>query len=106
MPQYFDRYEQFKLNGDVKPIPGIPITEKNTDKKIVYRTGKTRFDKLSMEYYGNPYHGWLILLANPVYGGLEFNVTDGDVIRVPFPFKESLEQYISEVNKHKRLYGE
>jgi hypothetical protein len=25
-------------------------------------------------YYNNPYGGWLIMLANPEFGGLEFNI--------------------------------
>ena len=103
---YFDRYESFKENGTIKPIPGIPIPVKATDKKITYELGKTRLDKISQSYYGNPYHGFLIMLANPQYGGLEFDIPDGAVIRVPFPFNETLEQYEDAVEMHLRLYGE
>jgi len=106
MADYLDRYEKFKSDGKVRTIPGISLRPKNTDKKIVYKLGKTRLDKLSQEYYGNPYHGWLILLANPQFGGLEFDIPDGDVIRIPFPFREAIERYIQEVDKHITLYGE
>lgn len=106
MAEYFDRYEEFKENGNVKPIPGIVINNKPTDKQIVYKLGKTRLDKLSQEYYGNPYHGWLILLANPQFGGLEFNIPNREVIRVPFPFTSAIERYYSAVNLHINLYGQ
>ena len=37
MGQYFDRYEKYSTNGEVKPLPGIRIPEASTDKKIVYK---------------------------------------------------------------------
>jgi hypothetical protein len=106
MASYYDRYEEFRFNGEVKPIPGIKLEPKGTDKTVVYELGKTRLDILSQKYYGNPWHGFLILLANPQFGGLEFNIPDGQIIRVPFPFKTTLEQYIAEVEKHRTLYGD
>ena len=45
------------------------------------------------------------MLANPQYGGLEFNIKDGDVIRIPYPFDSALERYIAQVNRYKQLYG-
>ena len=106
MAIYFDRYERFKLNGEVSTLPFIKLTRKLTDKKIVYRLGKSRLDKLSQDYYNNPYHGFLIMLANPEYGGLEFNIKDGDIIRIPFPLKATIEDYNAKVENFKRLYGE
>jgi len=105
MAQYYDRYEKFRANGEVKPIPGILITVDPSDKQARYRTGKTRMDKLSQEYYGNPYHGWLIMLANPQWGGMEFGIPDNTVIRIPFPFTNAVDRYILGVNRHKELYG-
>ena len=63
-------------------------------------------DKLSQQYYDNPYHGWLIMLANPQYGGVEENIPDNEIIRIPYPFRDSLQQYIEAVNEYERLYGE
>lgn len=103
--EYFDRYEQFKTNGRVKPVPGIFLSPKATDKTVVYRQGVTRMDKLSQDYYGNPFHGFLIMAANPQYGGLEFFIPDQEIIIVPFPFQASIEQYLDEIEKRKRLYG-
>lgn len=102
---YFDRYEQFRTNGEVKPVPGIQIPILSTDKSIVYKNGQTRLDKLSQTYYNNPYHGFLIMAANPQFGGLEFNIPDRAVIRVPFPFENAVERYINEIEIYKTLYG-
>jgi len=105
MGQYFDRYEQFKDNGQMKPIPGLKIPEAGTDKKVVYNLNKSRLDKFSQDYYNNPYHGFLIMLANQKYGGLEFDIPDKAVIRIPFPFESAIERYLNEVKKYKALYG-
>jgi hypothetical protein len=105
MAIYFDRYEQFKDNGQMKPIPGIKIPEAGSDKTVVYKLNDTRLDKLSQDYYNNPYHGFLIQIANPKYGGLEFDIPDRAVLRIPFPFESALERYNNEIKKHKALYG-
>lgn len=105
MAQYADRYSQFRINGNILPIFGIKIPSDSTDKTFVYRKGITRLDNISNEYYNNPYSGWLILLANPEYGGLEFNIPDLSVLRVPFPYESALNRYITEVKNHKILYG-
>lgn len=106
MNEYYDRYEEFKADGTVKTVPGIFIKNNSSDKKVVYKSGSSRLDKLSQEYYNNPYHGWLILSANPQFGGLEFNIPDQEVIRIPFPFNTALERYIEQVKTHILLYGE
>ena len=46
------------------------------------------------------------MLANPEYGGLEFNIPDMTLIRVPFPFDSAVGRYITQVTNHKILYGE
>jgi len=105
MAKYFDRYSKFKDKNTFKPIPGITISLSNDDKMVLYKQTRTRLDKLSQEYYGNPYHGWLIMVANPQFGGLEFNIPDGEIIRIPFPFKDAIERYDKEVDRHILLYG-
>jgi hypothetical protein len=47
----------------------------------------------------------LILQANPEFGGLEFDIPENTVIIVPFPLNKSLEEYQSQVERYKRLYG-
>jgi len=106
MPSYFDRYKTFKENGEIKPLPGITIPELSGDKQAIYKKGLTRLDKLSNQYYNNPYSGWLILLANPEFGGLEFNIPDMTSLRIPFPFDSAISRYISEITNHKLLYGQ
>lgn len=106
MASYVDRYSKFRGNGEMRPIPGITIPESPSDKYAIYKQGVTRLDKLSNEYYNNPYSGWLIMLANPQFGGLEFNIPDMTSIRIPFPFEVAIGNYISEINDHIALYGE
>lgn len=106
MAKYFDRYESFRVNGDFKMVPGIKIDIRGTDKQVVYKKGDTRLDKLSQMYYNNPYHGFLIMLANPQYGGLEFDIKDRDVIIIPYPFESAVERYLAEVKIYKLLYEE
>lgn len=105
MAQYYDRYAPFRVNSNVEPVPGILIPVSNTDKTVVYKKGKSRLDKISNDYYNNPYSGWLIMQANPQFGGLEFNIPDGTLIRVPYPFEAVIKSYITEVTRHKQLYG-
>ena len=106
MAQYYDRYSKFRTNADIKQIPGITIPIDGADKYNVYKLGLTRLDKLSNTYYNNPYSGWLIMLANPEFGGLEFNIPDSTIIRIPFPFDSAVSRYINQVSNHKELYGE
>jgi len=106
MATYFDRYKDFKSNGEVSTLPFIKLTKKTTDKRVVYKLGKSRLDILSQEYYNNPYHGYLIMLANPEYGGLEWNIKDNDIIRIPFPFIATIDDYNTQVETFRKLYGE
>jgi hypothetical protein len=106
MPSYYDRYGSFRTNNEVKPLPGITIPVVATDKYAIYKQGISRLDKLSLLYYNNPYSGWLIMLANPEFGGLEFNIPDMTSIRVPFPFDSAVSRYITQVSNNITLYGE
>jgi hypothetical protein len=105
MAKYFDRYNEFRYNEKMRPLPGIFIPENDSDKTIIYKLGLTRLDIVSNQYYNTPYCGWLIMLSNPQYGGLEFKIPDQTIIRVPFPFESAIDRYIAEINKYKRLYG-
>lgn len=106
MPTYFDRYGSFRINGEIKPIPGITIPSDSGDKQANFKQGQSRLDKMSNLYYNNPYCGWLILLANPQFGGLEFNIPDMTSLVIPFPYDSAISRYITEVKNHKLLYGE
>jgi hypothetical protein len=103
--RYNDRYKDFVINDVQKVVPFVKLSEKTTDKFITFELNKTRFDKVSSEIYGSPYHGYLILLANPEYGGLENLIPDQTVIRVPFPLKETLRELNDKIGAYKRMYG-
>ena len=102
--QYFNRYNIFNVDGNIKPVPFIKLDPKSTD-IIVPVEEKTRFDILSQKYYGNGKHGFLILQANPEYGGLEFEIPIGTNIRIPFPFRDSLQELQDKIRTHIELYG-
>jgi|TARA_B100001094_G_C18189826_1_gene806348 hypothetical protein len=102
---YYNRYSEFIINGDYVMVPSIVLTPKSSDRKIVYKVGKTRLDKLSDQFYGSPYYGWLIMQANSTYGGQEWNIPDGTIITVPFPLMQSLEDYKSKLDQHFLYYG-
>jgi hypothetical protein len=106
MATYTDRYSKFRDNGNIKPLPGIIIPVNSTDKQAIYKLGESRLDKLSNLYYLNPYSGWLIMLANPEYGGLEFNIPDMTLLRIPFPYESAISRYTTEVTNNINLYGE
>lgn len=106
MAIYHDRYAKFRDNGEIKPLPGIYIPAAQTDKFLVYRQGLTRLDKVSDDYYLTPFNGWLIMSANPEFGGLEFLIPDQTSIRIPYPLDSGLSRYVTEITKHKLLYGE
>lgn len=103
MARYYDRYKDFRKNGKMTTLPFIKLPVKGTDKRIV-TDSRTRFDKLSQQYYGNPYHGWLILQMNPEFGGIEFDIPENTIIIIPFPLDMALERYQKQVEKYKRLY--
>jgi hypothetical protein len=103
--EYTDRYKNFVENEQARTVPFVTIPEKPTDKYPVYTVGKSRLDKMSLSFYGNPYHGWLILMANPEFSK-ESEIADGVLLRVPFPLNQSLRDYNDALIIHKKLYGE
>lgn len=102
---YYDRYGKFRINGEMKPIPGIKIPTESSDKSLIFKKGINRMDKISDEYYGNPYCGFLVMAANQEFGGLEFYIPDMSLIRIPFPFESAVNRYIKEIQNYKTLYG-
>lgn len=100
----FDRYSKFRVNGNVGTIPGISLTRKNTDYTITYERGKTRLDRVSYDYYGDPNYDWLIMMANPQYGSLEFRIPNNAELVIPYPLNESLEDFKNKINNYETLY--
>ena len=100
---YYNRYTRFVINEVTKPLPFLTIDPKSTDKTVVYNSGRDRLDKFSQQYYNSPYYGWLILLCNPRYGGVEENIPNGEIIRIPFPLTDTIQQYIQAVKNYDEL---
>ena len=103
--QYYNRYSQFILNGEQTVVPYVNLPKKSSDKNYIYKVGISRLYKVSQQYYGSPFFGWLIMLANPQYTGLEFNIPDGAVLTVPFPLLGSLQDYKTTLDNHFFYYG-
>lgn len=102
----YNRYDEFTINGQFLIVPGIEIPIKKTDKYIIYRKNKHRLDKISLDEYGTPLFGWLMLLANPQVGSIEFEIPDNFILRIPFPLIGSLQDYKRAVELYKLYYGE
>lgn len=105
MMKYYNRYNTFLINGVQTTVPFVKIPPKTTDKVYIYKIGKSRLDKISQEIYSTPYFGWLILQANPQFGGLENNITDGAILTIPFPLESSLLDYKNQLDNYFYYYG-
>ena len=62
-------------------------------------------DKISQQYFGSPFFGWLIMLANSEFGGLEQNIPDGSLLTIPFPLVASLQDYKNGLDNYFFYYG-
>lgn len=102
---YYNRYVGFVLNGQQTVVPYIDLPPKSSDKKFIYKVGQSRLDKVSQQYYGTPFFGWLILQANPQYGGEEWSIPDGSILTIPYPLITSLQDYKSQLDNHFFYYG-
>ena len=105
MEQYYNRYKEFLINGQQTVVPFVSLPSKGTDQRYIYRVAVSRLDKISQQYYNSPFFGWLILQANPEYGGLEWNIPDNSIITIPFPLVSSLQDYQNALNNHFLYYG-
>lgn len=98
--KYYDRYQMFKTNGNCKIIPLINIPKYDTDLYITYDKSTMRMDNVSYKYYGDSNYAWLILLANPSLGSLEYLIPDGSYMRIPYPLDTAISRYETNVNKY------
>jgi len=103
MPSY-DRYSQFRQDGEISIVPYGEVPPKDTDYFEVYYHGKTRLDILSYQYYNDSNYGWLIMQANPQYGSVEFEIPDMSLLRIPYPLSQSLQDYRASIENYKKLY--
>lgn len=103
--QYWNRYSDFLINGQQTVLPFVQVPSKTSDKNYIYKVGQSRLDKISQQFYGTPYFGWLIQMANPQYSGSEYSIPDGAILTIPFPLLTSLQDYNNELNNHFFYYG-
>lgn len=101
----FDRYANFRKDGQILHVPFIEIPVRGTDYYTYYQQGKTRLDLVSYQYYGDANYDWLIMQANPEYGSLEFKIPDGAKLRIPYPLNTVLSDYNSAIKLYNELYG-
>ena len=100
MADYYNRYSRFTREGQVQSkIPFVRIPEAQSDLFFPYDRKTMRMDMLSYKYYGDPQYGWLILQANPTYGGFEYSIPDGVTFRIPYPLDSALSRYESSINE-------
>ena len=93
------RYKTSLDNGNNKTLPFVKLDIKTSDKYIVYKEGETRLDNLADEYWSKPDECWLILLANPEFGGLEWNIPDETIIRIPYPYDITINEYNTKIKE-------
>lgn len=102
---YYNRYNEFSVNGVQSVVPFVQLPKKVTDKNYIYKVGRSRLDKVSQEFYNSPVFNWLILQSNPQFGGLENNIYDGAILNIPFPLIPSLQDYKSALENYFYYYG-
>ena len=103
--EYFNRYQNFLIDGNQTVVPYVKVPTKTTDKKFIYKIGMSRLDKVSQQFYDSPFFGWVILAANPEFGGNEFSIPDASVLTIPFPLLASLQDYHNALQTHFYYYG-
>lgn len=101
----YDRYKKFRFNGTVSLAHSVAIPVKDSDIVIEYKKGFTRLDNVSNEYYGDPNYDWLIMMANPEYGSMEFSIPNHALIRIPLPLTQTLQDYEENLDKYYTLYN-
>ena len=92
----FDRYTQQKKTTNPNYYFGVTdISERDTDIHIEYCIGD-RLDRIAYKFYGSTTYWWIILLANPQYA-IEYDISIGDIIRIPFPLNDVLQEIRSQL---------
>ena len=100
----YDRYSKVRRDGRIGIVPHVEIPKNDSDYYDTYERGKTHLNDLSYKYYQDSNYDWLIMLANPEYGSLEFKIPDGAQIRIPYPLATAIQQYNSAIDNYNKLY--
>lgn len=100
----YDRYSKLRRDGKIGIVPNVTIPVSDSDYYEQYIHGQSRLDNISYKYYGDTNYDWLIMLANPEYDSLEFNIPDGAQIRIPYPLSDAIQHYNTAIDNYNRLY--
>lgn len=100
MANYYDRYKSFRNDGNISKIPHIKIDIASSDLFIIFNKNKMRLDNLSYKYYGDANYAWLLLMANPQHGSLEFDIPDNVTFRIPYPLQDAIHRYETKVKEY------
>lgn len=99
MAKYYDRYRDFRIDGQIMKVPYTKISHSDTDLFVTFDKSRMRMDTLSYKYYGDANYGWLLMMANPQFGSMEFDIPDKVLFRIPYPLTTALVRYEEEVQK-------
>lgn len=99
MVNYYDRYQSFRLDGQLLKVPFTKIRNESTDLYITFDKSRMRLDSLSYKYYGDANYGWLLMMANPQFGSMEFDIPDKVLFRIPYPLTTALIRYEDSVKE-------
>lgn len=99
---YYDRYGKFREGNEFKVVPGLTIPFSSSDLYITFHKDTMRMDMLSYKYYNDPNYGWLIMMANPHLGSLEFSIPDLSTLRIPYPLQNALKGYEQAISSYNR----
>lgn len=99
----YNRYSKFLSNGKYKIVPSVTLTKRSTDYFEIYNQGSTRLDIISDKYYGDANYDWLIMMANPEYGSMEFSIPNGTMLRIPYPLSEAIADYERKIDLYNTL---
>jgi len=97
---YYDRYSRFRGENSSHILPYVEINPSTTDITVVFSKDTMRMDTLSYKYYNDANYGWLIMMANPKCGSLEYSIPDGTVLRIPYPLNTAINRYENAINSY------
>lgn len=101
----YNRYSKLNINGKIRMMPPIKLSEKATDLYETYERNMSRLDSLSYKYYNDPNYDWIILLANQDIADMEYDIPDNTVIRIPYPLSITLDEVNNKIDAYNVFYG-
>lgn len=96
----YNFYSLLKDNDRLRNMPPVEIDRRPTDKSVTYNKQKNRLDTIAGKVYEDETYWRIILWANPEYF-LEFDIPDNEVIRVPYPLQDVLNEIGLKINSRR-----